>query len=168
MLGEGELWEDTRQMIQKKQLQEYITLAGTRKPTEVRELMEKAPIFLMTSDRQEGWGAVMNEAMNSGCAVLANKMVGAAPFLINHGKNGYLYGKGEGKELAGLIQPLLDDRILCKEIGVQAYMTIQEEWNARIGARRLLSMCHDLAAGREPEADWTSGPCSKADILKER
>ena len=37
---------------------------------------------------QEGWGAVVNEAMNSGCAVVADHMIGAAPWLIRQGENG--------------------------------------------------------------------------------
>ena len=34
--------------------------------------MEKADIFLFTSDRREGWGAVANEAMNSACALVVS------------------------------------------------------------------------------------------------
>mgnify|MGYP003441637160 FL=1 len=125
-------------------------------------------IFLMTSDRQEGWGAVMNEAMNSGCAVIANRMVGAGPYLIEHGRNGYLYRKGTARELADLIIPLLDSRGLCRGIGVQAYETIAGEWNARTAAERLLLLIQDMAEGKNPQIRWTSGPCSKAEIIKER
>ena len=34
--------------------------------------MEQADIYLFTSDRNEGWGAVANEAMNSACAMVAD------------------------------------------------------------------------------------------------
>ena len=44
--------------------------------------MEESEIYLVTSDRKEGWGAVVNEAMNSGCAVVADHMIGAAPWMI--------------------------------------------------------------------------------------
>lgn len=168
MLGGGELENTTKEQIKEKQLEQYITLAGTRKPEEVRQFMEMAPIFLMTSDRQEGWGAVMNEAMNSGCAVIANRMVGATPFLIEQGVNGYQYRKASAEELAKLVIPLIDDKELCKKVGIQAYATIAEEWNPRVAAKRLLQLCEDVAAGKEPQVRWNSGPCSKAKIIKER
>lgn len=168
MLGGGELESAIKEQIKEKKLEQYITLAGTRKPEEVRQFMEKAPIFLMTSDRQEGWGAVMNEAMNSGCAVIANRMVGATPFLIEHGVNGYEYRKASAEELAKLTVPLIDDKELCKEVGLQAYSTIIKEWNPVVAAKRLLQLCEDVAVGKEPQIRWASGPCSKAEIIKER
>ncbi len=168
MLGGGELQSAIESLIQEKKLEAFITLAGTQTPSGVRELMEKAPVFLMTSDRQEGWGAVMNEAMNSGCAVIANRMVGAGPYLIERGRNGYLYRKGTARELADLVIPLLDSRELCRQIGLQAYETIVGEWNARTAAERLLLLIQDMAEGKNPQIRWTSGPCSKAEIIKER
>jgi glycosyltransferase involved in cell wall biosynthesis len=168
MLGGGELESAIKEQIKEKKLEQYITLAGTRKPEEVRQFMEKAPIFLMTSDRQEGWGAVMNEAMNSGCAVIANRMVGATPFLIEHGVNGYEYRKASAEELAKLTVPLIDDKELCKEVGLQAYSTIIKEWNPAVAAKRLLQLCEDVTVGKEPQIRWASGPCSKAEIIKER
>ena len=168
MLGGGELEALIKDSIRENQLEDYITLAGTKKPEEVRQYMEKAPIFLMTSDRQEGWGAVMNEAMNSGCVVVANRMVGATPFLIQPGENGYWYQKGEAGELARILMPLLEDKELCKMVGIKAYKSIQEEWNPRMAAERLLMLCEDMTAGKRPKARWESGPCSKAEIIKER
>lgn len=168
MLGEGIMQPEIEKLIEEKKLDGFITLAGSKTPSQVRELMEKAPIFLMTSDRQEGWGAVMNEAMNSGCAVIANRMVGAAPYLLKHGENGYQYKKGEAGELAGLLIPLLENREQCRNIGLQAYKTIAEQWNAVVAAKRLLQLCKDVVDGKEPQICWTEGPCSKAEIIKER
>lgn len=168
MLGDGELRPVIEQMIHAKGLEKFITLAGTKKPEEVRQYMEKAPIFLFTSDKQEGWGAVMNESMNSGCAVIANRMIGAVPFLINNGKNGYWYRKGNVKVLKEILTPLLDDRELCETIGKRAYKTIVEEWNPCMAAERLLQLCEDVVAGQMPQIRWESGPCSKAEIIKER
>ena len=168
MIGTGDLVPEIEHMIQDRGLEEWITLAGTKTPGEVRSAMEKAPIFLMTSDRQEGWGAVMNEAMNSGCAVIANRMVGATPFLLEQGRNGYWYHKGEAKELAELVVPLLENRELCKKTGMQAYDTIVKEWNANVAAERFLQICKDVVEGKEPQVCWKSGPCSKAEIIKER
>ncbi|MDE6063414.1 MAG: glycosyltransferase family 4 protein, partial [Lachnospiraceae bacterium] len=67
MVGGGELAERLKAMAKEKELEEEIVFAGFQKPEEVRRYMEQADIFLFTSDYREGWGAVLNEAMNSGC-----------------------------------------------------------------------------------------------------
>jgi len=122
----------------------------------------------MTSDRQEGWGAVMNEAMNSGCVVVADVMEGAARYLIKQGVNGFHYRKASAKVLAGLINPLLDDQKLRDQMGRCAYATIAGEWNAQEAAERMLLLCQDVTSGKEPQIRWESGPCSVAEIISER
>ena len=168
MIGGGELKDTIEAAIEEKHLEEWITLAGSKTPKEVRKAMEEASVFLMTSDRQEGWGAVMNEAMNSGCAVIANRMEGAAPYLIEHGENGFVYAKATVTSLAELIKPLLDSKEQCQQIGRKAYETITTLWNARVAAERLLCICQDIVEGKEPQIHWEQGPCSKAEIIKER
>lgn len=168
MMGDGDLKHAAEEMIRLKNLEEYITLTGSKTPNEVRKAMEEAAVFLMTSDRKEGWGAVMNEAMNSGCAVIANRMEGASLFLIEQGENGYWYKRPSVKELARLTKKLLDDKRLREKIGRNAYRTIAETWNAKVAAARLLKMCEDVAGGREPKLPWKNGPLSKAERIKER
>ncbi len=168
MIGSGELKDTIEASIKEKRLEEYITLAGTKTPKQVRAAMERAPVFLMTSDRQEGWGAVMNEAMNSGCAVIANRMEGAAPYLIAHGENGFIYKKPAAEVLAELVRPLLDCEAYCEQVGRNAYETIAGLWNVREATERLLCICRDIAAGKEPQIPWEQGPCSRAEIIKER
>lgn len=168
MIGGGELKDEIEAVIKEKHLEEYITLAGTKTPEQVREAMEKAPIFLMTSDRQEGWGAVMNEAMNSGCAVIADRMEGATLYLIEHGVNGFVYRNATAEALAELVTPLLDSRAYCEQIGCKAYENIFTKWNASVATERLLRICQDIVNGKEPEIIWEDGPCSRAEVIKER
>lgn len=76
--------------------------------------MEKSSIYLFTSDYNEGWGAVLNEAMNSGCAVLANHAIGAVPFMMKDGLNGRVYQNGRLDEMYSLLRSMTDDPELCK------------------------------------------------------
>lgn len=71
--------------------------------------MEESEIYLVTSDRKEGWGAVVNEAMNSGCAVVADHMIGAAPWMIRQRENGILYHDGCEQQLQEYVAELLQD-----------------------------------------------------------
>ena len=85
LIGTGPLEDALRQRVQADELQDCVELLDAMSPEKVRDAMEQAGIFLFTSDRKEGWGAVLNEAMNSGCAVAASEAVGSVPDL---GKDG--------------------------------------------------------------------------------
>ena len=168
MVGDGPLRPQTEAMIAQAGLQECFILTGAISPKEVRIHMEKASIYLMTSDRKEGWGAVLNEAMNSGCAVIADRMEGAPLFLIKQGENGYWCHKPTAGAMADLVEKLLEDKALCAKIGRNAYETIAGTWNPEVAGMRLLAMCECILKGKEPKDLWTEGPCSKAEIISER
>ena len=73
MLGTGKLEEKTRKKVKKLGLEDVLEIVGQVPSDKVKDYMEKANIFIGTSDSQEGWGAVINESMNAGCALVANK-----------------------------------------------------------------------------------------------
>ncbi len=168
MMGDGPLWEEIAHQIEANGLQEQVSLTGSKTPAEVRRAMEKASIFLMTSDRKEGWGAVMNEAMNSGCAVIADRMEGAALYLIEQGVNGFYCKQPTPERMADLVAELLENNEKCKRMGQKAYATISDTWNAAVAAGRLLQMCETVAGGEVFISPWAEGPCSKAPVIKER
>ena len=95
IVGDGPLRAQLESMVSELGLSEYVTLTGGKRPAEVREYMKKASVFLFTSNYLEGWGAVVNEAMQCGCAVVASKEAGAVPFLIKDGENGLYYENGD-------------------------------------------------------------------------
>ena len=109
MIGGGELEEEVHSLAEELGVTDKITFAGFRSPEEVRAAMEESEIYLVTSDRKEGWGAVVNEAMNSGCAVVADHMIGAAPWMIRQRENGILYHDGCEQQLQEYIAELLQD-----------------------------------------------------------
>ena len=65
MIGAGETDNELREYVKKHNLEDFVTFKGFLSPAKVREEMDKADIFLFTSDYREGWGAVLNESMNS-------------------------------------------------------------------------------------------------------
>lgn len=166
MLGSGKRWDAIRQMICEHDLQEHVQLLGSVPAEEVRGYMDSASIFLFTSDRNEGWGAVLNESMNSGCAVVASDAIGAVPFLMKDGENGLCYRSGNVDELYEKVKYLLDHPQVCKALGKQAYKTITELWCAEIAAERLLLLSRSIIQGQKRPTLFESGPCSKAEIRK--
>lgn len=143
MLGDGELKASIKQKILTKNLDKYISVLGAIPAAEVRNYMETANIFLATSDRNEGWGAVINEAMNSGCAVVADRMMGAVPYLIKDNENGYAYRSN--KECVSYLNALIKDEGKRKLLGVNAYKTIVDQWNAEKAAENLLRIMDGIS-----------------------
>lgn len=144
VIGGGDMRERLEAMRKQYGLEAEVRLPGFMSPEQVREHMEKADIFLFTSDRQEGWGAVANEAMNSGCALVADHMIGAVPYLVRNGENGLVYEDGNKEELFTLAEKLVRDRELCRKLGRNAYETIVKNWNAECAAERLALLCVKL------------------------
>ena len=164
LVGNGELQQEMERLVAKEGLQAQVKLTGACTPEQVRRKMERAAIFLVTSDQNEGWGAVVNEAMNSGCAVVACRGVGAAPFLIENGKNGLLFEVGDPTGLAAQTRFLLENPRQRQQMGEEAYRTIADTWNSSCAARRLIALSQELLDGKKPVLPQ-DGPCSLAPII---
>lgn len=143
---------------------EAVCFLGQLSPEQLRGEMERSDVFLFTSDFQEGWGAVLNEAMNSGCAVVASHAAGSTPYLIRDGENGLVYPCGDRAALAACIRRLLASPSLRCVLGTRAYETIRAQWSPQKAAEGLIDLCQALASRRPPaEGD---GPGSPAPIIK--
>lgn len=156
MVGGGILEERMKALCREYGLEDRVSFTGFLPPDQVRGKMEKADIYLFTSDRQEGWGAVANEAMNSACALVIDHMIGAAPYLIRHGENGILYRDGDRDALFQAAERLARDGELRRRLGRNAYETIRDEWNAGRAAEELLKLAERLFSG-EGAGNKTAG-----------
>ncbi len=164
MLGGGELESALKQETEREGLSDSFTFYGYTQPEQVRDVMEKCHIHLFTSNHLEGWGAVVNEGMNSGCVEVVDARVGAAPYLIRHGENGLLYQNGSYKEMEALVLDLFENWEARCDMGRAAYETICDMWNAEHAASALLRFVDRLQQGRiVPEEE---GPLSVAPIIK--
>ena len=159
LIGIGPMKEKIESLIEKYSLKGYVNLLGAMAPEKVREHMEKNQIFLFTSDQNEGWGAVLNESMNSGCAVVASGAIGSVPYLINDGENGLIYKSGNVDDLFNKTKFLLDNQETRSQIGYKAYETLATTWNAECATERLLQLIEDIKNGKDSR--FIDGPCSK-------
>ena len=164
LIGGGELEPRVRELILSEGLEDTIIMPGFLKPEEVREEMDKADIFLFTSDYGEGWGAVLNEAMNSGLVAVANVAAGGPPFLIDHGVNGFLYKNKDMDSFFSYVQYLIENPGIREQMGRAAYETIAGQWNAGNAAQVLLKLCNRLL-GDESVVFPETGPGSKAPVV---
>ncbi len=166
IIGSGEMQEQIENLIIKYGLQDEVKLLGTMSPDEVRTHMEQSEVFLFTSDRQEGWGAVLNEAMNSGCTVVASGAIGSVPYLVKNGENGLVYEDGNIDDSYDKVKKTLEIPDKRQQMGKAAYMTITEQWNAKIAAERLVKLSEILLNGSKQLFVFENEVCSKTEILK--
>ncbi|MBR5762024.1 MAG: glycosyltransferase family 4 protein [Lachnospiraceae bacterium] len=155
----GKLYEDCVELARKLGLDDMVSFAGSKTPAEVREYMRRADVFVSTSDRGEGWGAVINEAMNSGCVTVGTYEMGAAPYMIEDGVNGFLYKARDIDGLCRLIERVAGDREECFKMGAKAYETVKGMWNSSVAAERLYEFVCD--PGHDMDR-YEEGPLSKA------
>lgn len=158
IIGCGPMEEELRKAIQEYRLEKYVLLLGAMTPEEVRCHMEESQIYLFTSDQNEGWGAVLNEAMNSACAVVANDQIGAVPYLVQDQYNGSVYCDGKVDDLYTRVKELLSNKNLQMSMGKNAYHSLENVWNAKIAAQRLLAFSETRIQ------NYLEGPMSKEGI----
>lgn len=137
-----------------------VHLMGNRPNDEILEAMRKSAIFLFTSDRYEGWGAVANESLSNGCVLVASDEIGSAPYLIKDGFNGFMFKSCDVESLTEKVEWLLTHPAEIKTMQQNAYDNMCAFWSPKHAAKSLLKLIDELQNGRESTIEV--GPCSIA------
>ena len=164
MLGTGVLEEKIKNKIKEKNLEDVLTVVGQVPSDKVKDYMEKANIFIGTSDSNEGWGAVINESMNAGCSIVANQKMGSVPFLIGDENRGVMYNTYN--ELRSNVEELINNKALRRKYGKNAYNYITTEWTSNIAAENILKLFESIIKNKSYKIE--KGPASKAENYKKR
>lgn len=167
LIGAGDMEDTLRDIITSSNAEAYIRMLGHKPYDEVRDYMYQSEIFLFTSDYNEGWGAVLNEAMDSGCAIISSHSTGSAPYLIKHGVNGLLYRYGDSDQLYDELKKLVSDDDTSRVMGKNARQTITSEWNATVASERLVEFCEAFYRGDYTSAIKDEGVMSRAEAIKQ-
>lgn len=152
MAGTGSDWGKAKHLVETQGVDDCVELIGTLPNAEILEKMRESSLFLFTSNRQEGWGAVLNEAMGAGCACVVGDEIGSAPYLIRDGENGFLFKSCSLDDLTEKVCRLLDDAALRERVSVSAYETMRNEWSPQVAAVRII--------GLVDKESFEVGPCS--------
>lgn len=166
MIGVGKLRKKCEEMILKRNLKDILRIDGPYLPEQVRGKMLESHIFIATSDYNEGWGAVINEAMTSGCAVIASHAMGAVPYLIRHKYNGVIFKSKSTSALYNNVVDLISDSKKRELYGMRAYGTIKDVWNSDAAAKNFVALATNILINEQP-CEIGEGPCSRADIIRE-
>ena len=158
MFGGGQELKPTMELCKDLDVRDMICFKGNVSNYEIRQAMRNHDIFLFTSDRNEGWGAVLNEAMSNGCAVVASHEIGSVPYLIDDGKNGLLFRSEDINSLYEKVISLIANPFKRGEMSVLAYKTMKDIWSPRNAALNLIQLSANLLKGHKSFID--KGPCS--------
>lgn len=139
---------------------DVVKLKGSRPNSEIQKAMQEGDIFLFTSDRLEGWGAVANESMSKGCVLVASDAIGSTAYLVHHNETGMTFISCNLESLYEQVKFLLDHPADRKRIADAGRVQMAEIWSPENAAKSLLQLIDDLKSGRETSIQ--QGPCSKA------
>ena len=148
-------------MIAEWNLNDCVKLTGLMKIDEVRTELESAQISLLTSNSGEGWGAVLNESMNSACVSVASEKIGSVPFMLRDDHNGLIFRNENSDDLTQKVLTLLNNPEKIHELGRNAYETMINDWIPELAAKRFIALWDALASSDKPVNIFENGLCSK-------
>jgi len=160
ILGSGEKQKKLHDLARNTLPPESFEFLPSQPRITVRKYMRQSDIYVLPSTGFEGWGAVVNEAMAEGCAVIASIDAGAPKSIISHMKNGILFKSGNYIELSEKILFLIKNENKLKENQVEGKKTINELWSPEVAAFRFLAVCNSIISRNEVPL-FLSGPMKK-------
>lgn len=137
IVGDGPERDGLENMARAFDVTDCVVLAGQMDAQDAQRVMANSDLFLATSNRQEGWGATVNEAMAAGCCVVASSEMGSVPYLIDDGRNGVQFNGG-ADELFVAVDRLFDNKSRLKCLGEAAMADIRQTWNSKVAANRFV------------------------------
>jgi len=138
IVGEGPERENLKSKVKSLKLENKIEFKGKLSLKETKNLMKKCYCLVLPS-LSEGLGRVLMEAMALEKPVIASN-VGGIPELIKDDENGFLFEKGDSKELARKFKILLEDRNLAKKMGKKGKDIIKNKFSNEKYVKNYISM----------------------------
>ncbi len=161
MYGSGEELERTQKLVGELGVGDVVHFKGNMPNDEILKEMRQHEIFLFTSDKNEGWGAVANESMSNGCAIVASDAVGSVPYLVEDGVTGCVFKSCSLDSLCEKVEWLLNNPERRQEISMNAYRVMRDVWSPKVAAKNLMTLIENLSSGKDTTIK--QGPCSKAE-----
>jgi len=119
-------------------LKDRLIVTGPLPPDEIPAYMQNCDLFVLPS-YSEGLGNVILEAMACERPVVATNICGI-PELVIDGENGRLVPPGEPLILAEVIESLIVNPELCRQMGRRGRERVEKEFTWQGGASELISI----------------------------
>ncbi|HVB25839.1 MAG TPA: glycosyltransferase [Ktedonobacteraceae bacterium] len=122
LAGSGPAEAELREQVERLHIGDRISFLGFVNDDDLLALRRSANLFVIASEADLQSLATM-EAMACGLPVIAADSY-ALPELVHTGENGYLFPPGNSDELARLLDTMLADPALCKQMGAKSLAII--------------------------------------------
>lgn len=142
LIGAGPDEKNLKQFAEKMPKSRNVKFLGHLPNEEVRNYFSKCTVFVLPS-YFEGFGIVILEAMASGKPVIATNIMGPKD-IITHGKDGFLFEKGNVDELTNYLGLCLSSEKLRNEVGKNARKTVEENYSFEKISKNLVKICDRL------------------------
>ena len=146
IVGEGDQEFILKKRVERLEMTGLIEFRQSLPAEEIADFMRELDIYVFPSNRKEGWGAALLEAMDKGCAVIANEAAGSTLEVVQHEVNGLVFKDDDVERLSQCLSRLILDEDERRKFGLEAWRTIQN-WSPSSGARRLVKLIDALRSG---------------------
>lgn len=125
MAGDGPLLEPMQRFVAERNLEKNVRILGFVPATgPLERLYKEADIFVLPSNKGEGFPRVILEAWAAGLPVVATRL-GGIPYRIHHEQNGLLVTPGNREEMVNALRRLIQDGNLRYRLAKGGYETIR-------------------------------------------
>jgi glycosyltransferase involved in cell wall biosynthesis len=132
MAGEGELWEESKELARSLGLTGAVEFKGRQTTAQIRDLLRAARVFVQHSLRaengdSEGTPNSILEAAATGLPVVSTQHAGIKDAVI-HGESGFLVPEGDVEGMAGFMYLLATDYRLAAQMGGRGRRHMEEHY----------------------------------------
>lgn len=157
IIGVGPLRSHLEKLASELAIIDSVYFMGNLNNDKVLLEMQTSHLLIFSSNKEEGWGAVVNEAMANGCPIIIGNKIGSAPFLIQNGKNGLVYDTTNIDELKQQVLKCYNNARYRDKLAINAFNTISKTWSPMACTASFLKFCSSKTK-EKPE----NGPTSAA------
>jgi colanic acid/amylovoran biosynthesis glycosyltransferase len=132
VIGDGELWEESKQLASQLGISDRIDFKGKQSPEEILILFRQARVFLQhsmlaPSGDSEGTPVAILEASATGLPVVSTRHAGIKEAVV-HGETGFLVEEGDWKTMGEYMTQLAQNPALCGKMGRNARKHMEENY----------------------------------------
>jgi glycosyltransferase involved in cell wall biosynthesis len=144
IVGEGELLNELKKLVNKKGIQDHIVFLGYR--NDLPRIYQAMDVFVMTS-LSEGFPLAVLEAMAAGVPIVATN-VGGIPECVKDGEDGRLVSPGDRSAMTQAISNILTDPVLALSLAANARKRVKEHFSLEAMVRNYESLYRYILASQ--------------------
>ena len=143
IIGDGEMYAEVNNLIEKYQLQELIKMEGVKSPEEIMAYLNEADIFILPGIEWEGnaeaQGLVIQEAQAMELPVIVSDAGGMAEGMMDT-VTGFVVKQHDVNGFAKKIELLSGDAALRKKMGAAGRKFVEEKYDSKILNEQLVHL----------------------------